>query len=81
MALGHSDEAVQRGAAFNGYTLQFTSSGTVTAGAETVSVSGNTITVDIDSGHSTSAQVVQALNGDATFSALLTPSSWNPLPQ
>ena len=63
-------EALQRGTAANGYTVQFVDSGTVTAGSETVNVSGTTVTVDIDSGHTTAAQVVQALNADPTFSAL-----------
>ncbi len=63
-------EAVQRGAAANGYSIQFIDSGTVTAGSETVSISGTTITVDIDAGHSTASQVVHALNNDPTFSAL-----------
>ena len=62
--------ALQRGAAANGYTVQFTSSGTVAAGSETVSVSGNTFTVDIDANHSTATQVAAALNGNATFAAL-----------
>ncbi|HEY2880911.1 MAG TPA: flagellin, partial [Pirellulales bacterium] len=62
--------ALQRGAAANGYTVQFTNSGTVTAGSETVNVSGNTITVDIDPAHSTATQVAAALNGNATFAAL-----------
>ena len=62
--------ALQRGAAANGYTIQFIDSGTVTAGNETVGVVGSTITVDIQSGHTTAAQVVQALNSDPTFNAL-----------
>jgi flagellar hook-associated protein 3 FlgL len=62
--------ALQRGTPANGYTIQFTSSGTVAAGSETVSVSGHTITVDIDSNHSTASQVAAALNGNATFAAL-----------
>jgi flagellin-like hook-associated protein FlgL len=62
-------DALQRGAAANGYTIQFTDSGAVTAGSETVSLSGNTFTVDIDSGNSTAAQVVAALNNDPNFSA------------
>ncbi|HZZ26858.1 MAG TPA: flagellar hook-associated protein FlgL [Pirellulales bacterium] len=63
-------KAVQNGAATNGYTLQFIDDGTVGAGSETVNISGSTITVDIDSGHSTAAQVVQALNNNSTFSSL-----------
>ena len=62
--------ALQHGAAANGYTIQFTDSGSVAAGHETVSVSGSTITVDIQAGHSTAAQVVQALNSDPSFSGL-----------
>ena len=63
-------EALQNGETANGYTIQFTDSGTVTAGSETVGISGNTITVDIDAGHTTASQVVQALNNDSTFSVL-----------
>ena len=63
-------EALQNGAAANGYTVQFTDDGTVIPGGETVSVSGTTITVDIKSGVSTAAQVVTALNSDPTVSAL-----------
>jgi flagellin-like hook-associated protein FlgL len=61
--------ALQRGAAANGYTINFVDDGTVAAGNETVSVSGSTITVDIQSGHTTAADVVQALNNDPTFGA------------
>ena len=63
-------EALRNSEAANGYTIQFTDSGTVTAGSETVGISGNTITVDIDAGHTTASQVVQALNNDSTFSVL-----------
>ena len=63
-------ESLNRGTATNGYTVQFTSSGTVTAGSEAVKAFGTTITVDIDSGSSTAAQVVDALNNDATFAAV-----------
>ena len=67
--------ALQRGAAANGYTIQFVDSGAVSAGNETVDVTGSTITVDIQSGHSTAAQVVQALNNDPNFSALFQASA------
>ena len=63
-------EALQNGAAANGYTVQFIDDGTVIPGSETVGVSGTTITVDIKSGVSTAAQVVTALNNDPTVSAL-----------
>jgi flagellin-like hook-associated protein FlgL len=67
-------DALQNGAAANGYTLQLVDDGTVAAGAETVNVSGTTITVDIDSGHTTAAQVVNALNNNSTFSSLFSAS-------
>jgi flagellin-like hook-associated protein FlgL len=63
-------QALQNGTAANGYTVQLIDDGAVTAGGETVNVSGHTITVDIDSGHTTAAQVVNALNNNSTFSNL-----------
>lgn len=61
-----------KGADFNGVSVVFT--GTGTAGAETVVYdhSAKTLTIDIDSGTSTAADVIAAINGDAAVSALFT---------
>jgi flagellin-like hook-associated protein FlgL len=67
-------EANDRGAMFNGYTIEFTGGGT--AGSETVlyNAGTQTFTVDIDPLSSTAAQIRDALNADPTFSADFTAS-------
>lgn len=54
----------------NGITIEFTSGGT--AGAEVVTVAGQAISVQIEDGVSTSQNVVDAITGDVTASALVT---------
>lgn len=54
----------------NGITIEFT--GGATAGAEVVTVVGQAISVQIEDGVSTSTQVVAAITGDVSASALIT---------
>jgi flagellin-like hook-associated protein FlgL len=67
-------EANDRGATFNGYTIDFVGGGI--AGSETVSFNAGTqtFTVQIDPLLSTAAQIRNALNADITFSADFTAS-------
>jgi hypothetical protein len=67
-------EANERGAAFNGVTVNFIGGGT--AGSETVAFNSltQTYTVQIEDGVSTATQVRAALNADALFSADFTAS-------
>lgn len=62
--------AATAGAAFNGVTVLFTSAG-ATTGSETATYNSSTkvLTVSIDSGASTAAQVISAINAEGTFSA------------
>lgn len=81
LSSGHPDsvffvEANQRGAAFNGFTINLVDGGT--AGSETVvyDQAAKTITVSIQEGVSTAAQVVSAINASAAgadFTAKLPP--------
>jgi flagellin-like hook-associated protein FlgL len=72
-------QANTNGTAGNGYAIQFIDDGRATAGNETVNVnsSAKTITVDIQSGSTTANDVINALNGNAQFSANFT-ASLNP---
>jgi flagellin-like hook-associated protein FlgL len=65
-------EANERGTSLNGYTINFVGGGT--AGSETVSFDSltQTYTVTIENGVSTAAQIRNALNADAGFSANFT---------
>jgi hypothetical protein len=58
------------GAAGNSITLAYTAG--ATAGAEVVSVTGNAISVQIETGVSTVTQVRTAINADAAAAALVT---------
>lgn len=62
--------AVTMGSAGNSITIAFTAGGT--AGSEVVSVSGNAISVQIDTGVSSITQVRTALNASAAAAALVT---------
>lgn len=65
---GVSGTAVTMGAAGNSITLTYTTGGT--AGAEVVTVSGNAISVQLESGVSTITQVRTALNASTPAAAL-----------
>ncbi len=71
---GVAIEANSNGAAANGYTIQFVDHNDVSAGGETVQVdnTAKTVTVDIDTGHSSANNIVHALNSNAAFSSLFT---------
>ncbi len=63
--------ATSRGATFNGVTVSFVDSGSVTAGSETAvyDASSKTLTVNIQSGITTANQVIAAVANEGTFSA------------
>jgi len=54
----------------NTYTMAYTSG--ATAGAEVVSISGTDVSVQIESGVSTATQIKAALDGDTSFSSVIT---------
>lgn len=62
-------EAQARGAAWNGFTVNFVDDPAVTVGNEFVVTAGNTFTVRIDQGVTAASDVMAALNADPTFSA------------
>lgn len=66
--------AVQTGAEFDGVAIQFTSSGTVTAGNETVAYDANakTLTFDIEAGVTTANDIIAALAADSAASSTFT---------
>ena len=69
-------QAKSNGAAANGYTVQFVDHHDVSPGGETVAVNAGaqTITVDINSGHSTANNVINALNNNPAFAGQFTAS-------
>lgn len=66
--------AVQSGGGYDGVQIVFTDSGNVTQGNETVAYDSNakTLTFDIDAGATTANDVIAALSGNPTASALFT---------
>lgn len=51
--------------------IEFVDNPSVTTGSEVVSIAGSTITVEIDSGLTTSLQIVNAINSNVTISSIL----------